>query len=75
MYAVGGLAVEGTVLDVEGFVPAVRIQYDAVHALLFHGVRVGSPGVTFSESIIVDVIFAILGTPNIGICQEEALLF
>ena len=58
--AVGRLAVEGALLDVEGFVPAVHVGDHAVHALLAHRVTVGAVWITLSESQIVDVSSVVL---------------
>ena len=53
-YALGGLAVEGALLDVEGFILAVHVGHHAVHTLLVHRVGVGTIRIVLSESIIVD---------------------
>ena len=55
MYALSGLAVEGTLLDVEGFVPAVHVGDHAVHALLVHRVTVGAMRIILSESKEVNI--------------------
>ena len=58
--AVGGLAVEGALLDVERVVPAVHVGDHAVHALLVHGVGFRPRGIIFSKGEIVDEILIVL---------------
>ena len=74
MYAVGWWEIKFvTWLHAEEVIPAVDVRCDAVDTLLVHGVWVRSLASLFPEGKIADVIFVILGTPLIGVCEEETL--